>query len=302
MTMHTWDVVLITEDRYVQPPVIDGYIAQILEDDALLSEALQQFGLTVTRVSWSDQYFDWSTTRCAVFRTTWDYFHRFQAFTTWLADTEQKTRLINDPATIRWNMDKHYLLDLQKWNIPIVDTTIIEPGENITLHTLMQESGFAEAIIKPAVSGAARHTYRVQAGHTDALEPVWAELLQQETMLFQPFQQHIVDNGEISCMLMGGKFTHAVLKKAKAGDFRVQDDHGGTVHAYTASAEEIAFAEKAVAACSTLPAYARVDITRNDTGALVIMELELIEPELWFRKFPPASHILAQHLYNLLTT
>lgn len=300
MTMHTRDVALITEDRYVAPVVIDAYIANILEDDAILTQALSNVGLSSIRVSWSDPQFDWSSVRCGLFRTTWDYFYHFDAFSSWLDVTEKKTQLINDPATIRWNMDKHYLLDLQQRGIPIVETCIQEKGSTVSLRTALQQNGITEGIIKPAVSGAARHTYRVNPDNVDALEPTWAKLLQNEAMLLQPFQEDIISSGEVSCMLMGGQFTHAVIKKAKSGDFRVQDDHGGTVHPYTPTAEEIQFAERAAAACATLPAYARVDFTRNTTDQPVIMELELIEPELWFRKYPPAAKALAQHIQTLL--
>ena len=95
-------------------------------------------------------------------------------------------------------------------------------------------------------------------------------------------------------MVMGGQFTHAVLKIAKPGDFRVQDDFGGTVHEYQPTLEEIAFAEKAVAACDPQPYYARVDIIRDNNNELAVIEMELIEPELWFRLKPAAAEVLVE--------
>ena len=82
-------------------------------------------------------------------------------------------------------------------------------------------------------------------------------------------------------------------KIAKPGEFRVHDDHGGTVHPHTPTADEIAFAESAVAACAQAPLYARVDAVRDEAGALSLMELELAEPELFFRFSPPAADALA---------
>ena len=150
-----------------------------------------------------------------------------------------------------------------------------------------------EAILKPAVSGAARHTYRLNAANLDAHEAVLLELLREEAMMLQPFRSSLLTQGELSLIVVGGRCTHAVRKIAKAGDFRVQDDHGGTVHPHTPAADEIAFAESAVAACPQAPLYARVDAVRDAAGALSLMELELVEPELFFRFHPPAADALA---------
>ena len=111
--------------------------------------------------------------------------------------------------------------------------------------------------------------------------------------MVQPFQENIIKTGELSLIVMGGKYTHAVRKVAKQGDFRVQDDHGGVVLGYTPTEEEIQFAEKAVAACNERPLYARVDMIRDNANKLAIMELELIEPELFFRFYKPAADRLA---------
>ena len=106
-------------------------------------------------------------------------------------------------------------------------------------------------------------------------------------MLFQEFQHQIQSKGEMSLMMIDGKFTHAVLKKAKPGDFRVQDEFGGTVVDYAPNKEEIAFAEKAIAACPKETIYGRVDIFYDNENRLSLGELELIEPELWFENIPP---------------
>jgi glutathione synthase/RimK-type ligase-like ATP-grasp enzyme len=118
-------------------------------------------------------------------------------------------------------------------------------------------------------------------------------------MMVQRFEPAIVAEGELSLIVIDGATTHAIRKTARAGDFRVQDDHGGTVHAHAPSAEERAFAEAAVAACPSLPLYARVDFVR-DGGGFRLMELELVEPELFFRFHPPAADTLARALAEKL--
>jgi hypothetical protein len=112
-------------------------------------------------------------------------------------------------------------------------------------------------------------------------------------MILQEYQKQITTKGEISLMLFGGEYSHAVLKKAKPGDFRVQDDFGGTVHAYMPSDQAIRFAENALAQCPELPIYARVDLFWNNEDDLVLGELELIEPELWFREAAQSAELCA---------
>ncbi|MDX1380182.1 MAG: hypothetical protein R3233_03635 [Xanthomonadales bacterium] len=294
--MHAWDLTLLTESRHVAPAETDWYVDNILAEDALLKAALERHGLRVTRVGWDDPDFDWSSTRTALFRATWDYFHRFDEFSAWLERVGAQTTLINPARQARWNLDKHYLADLGARGVRVTDTRFIEAGSDTTLVAEVAASGWDELILKPAVSGAARHTYRFSASECASLEAVFADLVAHEALLLQPFQHNILEQGEYSFMVFGGRYTHAVLKVAKPGDFRVQDDFGGSVHVHEATPAQIEFAEAAVAACDPLPAYARVDAFVDNDGQLAVGELELVEPELWFRLHPPAADALAVHV------
>jgi len=209
-------------------------------------------------------------------------------------------RCINPISLIRWNMDKHYLQDLQAAGVRIIPTHFIEPGSTTSLTELHQQLGWEETILKPAVAGAARHTYRLNPGNLGQHEEIFQSLIAQESMLLQPFQHHILSHGEVSHIVIGGKYTHSVLKIAKAGDFRVQDDFGGTVHAYTAAPAEIEFAEQTVAACPSLPIYARVDVLKDNDGQWAVGEVEMIEPELWFRDYPEAADALAEAIMKAI--
>jgi len=291
--MSLFDVVILTDSRYVAPSKPDIYTQNILDEDELVKKALERKGLRVGRTNWDNPQFDWSQTDHILFRTTWDYFDRFPEFDKWLQQVSTQTQLINPAELIRWNIDKHYLIDLQQAGIHIPPTYFIEPGDELGLAKHFLATSWSDVILKPAISGAARHTYRINTSNIAAHETIFKELIAQESMLLQEFQQQVVSKGEISLMVFGGKFSHAVLKKAKLGDFRVQDDFGGSVHTYQANTEEIAFAEKVVTACSSLPAYARVDVIWDNQDNLAVSELELIEPELWFRLHPPAADFLA---------
>ncbi len=298
--MLQFDIVLLTEDRYYNPLVVNEYIQNILNEDAILTASLEQYGLKVTRKSWSDSGFDWSTTRYVLFRTTWDYFNVFKQFTKWLETTAQKTTFINSFDLIKWNLDKHYLQDIENNGVHIVSTYFINKGDNRNLSEIFNSFNITEAVVKPVVSGAARHTYRLNSNNVDAHNAIFSELIAQEDMMFQPFQESIITKGEIAFIVINGKFTHAVLKRSQPGDFRVQDDFGGTLHDYEPAIEEIAFAEKAAAACPELPLYARIDVIHDNTGLLAVMELEIIEPELWFRRNPESAQLLAHCLNQFI--
>lgn len=300
--MPSFDIALLTDRRYTATTaaVGDWYLKNILDDDRLLREALARHGLTSVRVDWADPAIDWSRFRCAVFRTTWDYFERFAEFDAWLDRAGRQTRLCNLGSTVRWNMDKHYLADLAGRGVPVVPSRFLERGSTQSLAGVLTETGWDEAVVKPCVSGAARHTYRVNRRTAADHQPLVSTLLTQEAMLVQPFQTDIVRTGEDTLMVFGGRYSHAVRKVAKPGDFRVQDDHGGTVHEYQPTDEQIAVAEQAVAACHPVPVYGRVDLVRDNDGRLAVMELELIEPELWLRYHPPAADHFAAGLVAFL--
>ena len=301
-SMKEFDITILTDNRYVSPIHIDQYIQNVLDEDRLVQEALMRKGLKVHRTNWDNPNFDWGSTAYIIFRSTWDYFERFAEFDIWLNKVSEQTKLINPGNLIRWSLDKHYLKDLEQKNISIPPTIFIEPKDNRTLKSVFDESGWNEAIVKPAISGAARHTYRLSAENISNYEEIYYKLIQEEAMLLQEFQNNVISKGEVSFVVFGGKFSHAILKKAKPGDFRVQDDFGGTLHDYNPSKEEIEFAEKTAMSCSPVPIYARVDAIWDNENKLCISELELIEPELWFRKNNESSNKMAEAILKHIGT
>jgi len=294
------DIVVLTDERYVDPTETNPYIKNVLLEDRLVTVALEELGLSVKRLAWSDPEFDWGTAGAILFRSTWDYADRFTEFTDWLMKVSSKTKMINPFDLIVWNLDKHYLFDLKGSGINIVETHFIEPNDKRSLADLHEELGLSKTVLKPAVSAAAKDTFKLNSSSLDEVEKRYASLIENESMLLQPFQESVLSRGELSLMVFGGQFSHAVLKKAKAGDFRVQDDFGGTVHAYEPTKEEIRLAINAVKACETLPLYARVDIVTDNMGLPAVSELELIEPELWFRRHEPAADLLASAIKKAL--
>lgn len=295
-----YDIAILTCDQLENPDSLNWHTLQSLYEDEMLIHALQQTQLKVCRVSWSNPNFDWHNTRAVLFKSTWDYYYQFKQFSAWLGQIKQHTIMINPVEIIEWNLNKKYLIDLENKGIRIVDSIIIEQGKNVALDSFFQQFNTSDFVVKPLISGSARHTFKVTHNNITNTQLQFNQLIQHEGFIAQPFQQSIMSHGEISLMVIDGQFTHAVLKKSRAGDFRVQDEHGGTVHPYFASAEEIKFAEQTIAACNPKPMYARVDLIRNNKDQLVLMELELIEPELFFRFEQSATFKLADSVFKFL--
>ena len=278
-----YDVVILTDHRYENPKKIDWYIQQVLTEDKLLKKELELLGLNVIIKDWKSKKFDWTKAEYAIFRSTWDYFDNFKLFSNWLEKNKYEIKFINSLEIIKWNLDKVYLLELQEKGINIAPTILIKKNQPTTLKKLFKDTGWQEAVLKPTVSGAARHTYRINRNSYNDYEEIFKGLICNEDFLFQEFIKNIISKGELSLIVIGGKYTHAVKKTAKKGDFRVQDDHGGKVEVYYASDKEIEFAEQCINLCLEMPLYARVDIAYDNNNELSLVVQELIEPELCFR-------------------
>lgn len=298
--MKKYDVAVLTKKGFFEPKNPNWYVKQAIAEDNYVTKALEKKGLKVIRTYWDNPNFDFSNTKIALFRTIWDYFHRFNEFSKWLNRTKNLTTFINPPEIIYRNIDKHYLLDLAKEGINIPKTFYIDKGDKRSLSKLYKDFDLSNSVLKPCISGAGRHTYKLKENNLQEYENIFKKLISEEDMMLQEFQHNIYEKGEIAFMIFNGKFSHAVLKKSKKGDFRVQDDFGGSVHHYSPSATEIIFAEDVASVLSPLPVYARVDIIWDNDNKPAVSELELIEPELWFRFYPPAADLLADAIVEKL--
>ena len=294
------DITLLTCRAYFKPNKITPYIANILKEEQLLKAALEKQGLSVAITYWDNPTYNWSATKAVIFRTIWDYFERFDEFWKWLQELNTQTKLINSFDLIEWNIDKHYLKDLSKLGIETVPTYFVDRGSNVKLQEISRTKGWKDLVIKPAISASAFKTYKILEIDIDNNEDLFISLLQERDMLVQPFFKTIGEFGEASLMVFDGKFTHAILKKAKPGDFRVQDDFGGTVHDYVPTQKEIIFAEKVIETCELKPIYGRVDIVWDNSKNFFLSELEIIEPELWIRNYPKSAEKIAEAVKKIL--
>lgn len=216
----------------------------------------------------------------------------YRAVDQWLAAVDDWDAaglpVLNPPSVLRWNVDKIYLQHLSDAGAHIAPTAWLDTGDPDLAEAARQAHGWDEAVIKPRRSGGSYRTERLRAGQPAAFEPF------DGPAMLQPFLPAVGTTGETSLVFFNGWFSHAVRKVAKTGDFRVQPDWGGHVTAIQPEDDEHAAARAALAAVSEPLLYARVDLVRDLEGKPVVMELELLEPDLYLGEEPAAQTRFAQ--------
>lgn len=269
------------------------------EDDVLIS-FLTSKGLKIKKEIWNDDLVNWEEYDLAILKSPWDYFNLIDDFYKWLALIKSKNiRLLNPLDIVKWNADKHYLHDIAKAGLKVTESIFLSKQEKIELNQYFDQLGTKKFIVKPAVSGGSKNTFKVTSANAEEISEKLNILIQEEDFIIQPFLNEIEEDGEWSFIYFGGKFSHALLKKAKTGDFRVQSMFGGTVHPQDPSLVLLEKTQQYVNQFAKGCLYARVDGAIVN-GAFVLMELELIEPFLFLETNPNALENYYQALKILL--
>ncbi len=250
------------------------------EDDLLIGH-LQSKGLTLDKTVWNNPEIRWESYDLIIIKSPWDYFNLIDDFYSWLTEMERRNiKFLNPIATIKWNADKHYLKDIEEAGLNIAPCIFLEKGKKVNLNEYFVSLATEKLIVKPAVSGGSKNTFKITAQNVEEVNQQLHLLLNEESFILQPFLKEIEDEGEWSFLFFGGKFSHALLKKAKPGDFRVQHVFGGTIHPQEAPIGLIEKAQAYVDEFAKGCLYARVDGVMVNQEFL-LMELELIEPYLF---------------------
>lgn len=250
-------------------------------DDRLLIPALERLGIRAEPSVWSDRSIRWRDFDAVIIRSCWDYHVRFGEFEAWLDALQAgAVRLWNPAPLVRWNADKRYLLDLAGRGVATIPTMIALRGHASAVESLAAAEGWTRFVIKPAISASGYETFALRMPLDDASRAAVARVVSLGAVLVQPFADEIARAGELSFTFFDGAFSHATVKRARPGEFRVQTEHGGTVDSIVAEPALIEQAAAVVASLDVRPLYARVDgIIRGD--AFLLMELELIEPNVF---------------------
>jgi hypothetical protein len=264
-------------------------------DMAPLLAALRAAGLSAETLAWDDADADVASARVTLLRSTWNYAEQPEAFLAWVDRAARVTALHNPPHVVRWNAHKGYLLDLEAAGVPVAPTCLLRRGDGSSLSDVMRARGWRQAVVKPAVSAASRDTLRVGPSGIERGEAHLRALAAREDVLVQPFLSSVEGHGERAIAWIDGAPTHAVRKSP-----RFVGDPESVSAAVPIADDEAALARRAVAAAPGPLLYARIDVARDDQGAPVVMELELIEPSLFFPQSPAALERYAAAVLRLV--
>ena len=265
----------------------------LTDDDRPLLRALAALGIEAAPVVWDKPGAHWSGFHGLVMRSAWNYHTKPRRFTEWLTMLEQRgVPLWNPVPVVRWNMHKRYLRDLEARGVLVPPTEWVARGDAKLLRTVLQERGWRDVIVKPAISASATDTWRA-TGDVVADDRRFAELSGRRDVLVQPTIREVASDGEWSLMYIDGGFSHGMRKRPRAGDFRVQLEHGGTAERAPPSPALVAAGERVVERIPGEWLYARVDGVETAQG-FMLMELELIEPVLFLSECAGSVERLAR--------
>ena len=272
-------------------------LPQLDEDTRRLLEPLAARGVSVAPAIWNDERVDWTQFDLVVVRSCWDYVEHRTEFLRW---SRRVPHLANPASVLAWNADKRYLRSLADVGIPTIPTSWISPGDRWC------PPHHGEIVIKPTVSLCALNTgrYRMDdpTARNLAREHVWRLQSTGCVTMVQPYLQRLDDEGETSLVFLGGRLTHAIRKEAiltgpdAGADRRFEPGGGQRLTSRTCTAEQLELAARVLRAVPGGPVgllYARVDLVPDDSGRPVLMEVELIEPQLYLAHAAGAAEAMA---------
>jgi hypothetical protein len=265
-------------------------------DAAPLAAALAAAGIEAQVLGWDDPGAEWSGARLTVFRSSWNYPQHRDAFLDWAERVTAVSELWNPLPVVRWNSHKRYLLDLAERGVPVTPTLLLEKGAAASLDALLCEQGWDEAVVKPAVSAASFKTLHVTPDRRAEGQAHLNELLAERDVLVQQYLPAVQDHGERALVSIEGELTHAVRKSPRWEG----EDESVSAGAMPISDAEAALARRALAAVDGGLLYARIDMAPGPDGEPVVMELELVEPSLFFPQGPRALELFVDGIRRRL--
>ncbi len=259
------------------------YLSVVPNEDEMLLNLFTKHHHQVTLKVWDDPSVDWTSYDIIIIKSTWDYFiGKIEKFYQWLTFIKEKNiPCLNHPDLIKWNADKHYLLDIQSAGLNIVPSIIIEKNNLFYADDAFQKFKADELIVKPTISGGAMNTLRLNKNNAKDHEAQINDWLKEQAYLIQPLKKEVIKQGEWSFLFFNGQFSHHLLKVAKEGEFRIQHFFGGKIISPDFDRNIINIAQEYVNKFATNSLYARVDGVITENG-FELMELELIEPYMFF--------------------
>lgn len=267
---------------------------QLIPSEQALLPLLLNYKIKGIPAVWNDQAVDWRSFDALLVRSVWDY-HLFpEQFEKWLSTIERLGLPVWNPVNVlRWNAHKFYLKELADKKLPVAQTMFFRQGEEDVTSQLVAK-GWQQVVIKPAISASGYRTLSIDLNDSRSVQ-LLAEASQHGDFLVQPFVPEITRDGELSLIFFNKEFSHAALKRPAEGDFRVQAEHGGYEVRFEPDEETIRQAAGVLDGAEVDTLYARVDGFMKG-GTFHLMELELIEPDLFLELDPLARERFAASL------
>jgi glutathione synthase/RimK-type ligase-like ATP-grasp enzyme len=272
---------------------------ELTADDEQLASYLRKKDISVSAAVWSDETINWAKFDVIVLRSMWDYHTKIAAFNLWLDKLEKLGCVVLNPVSvIKWNLNKKYLVDLFNAGKHVPPLQFCPQNSDANLPQLLKANNWSKAVVKPAVSGGSFNTWVVALSDVDLHEAKFGEMLKDGDVIVQKFMDEVPEHGELSLIFFNKIFSHAILKKAKQGDFRVQAQFGGTTEIISPNEALLQYTTSLLTDIEEPLLYARVDgILVNDS--FYLMELELIEPVLFINGNETACEQFHRALVNL---
>ena len=260
---------------------------------ASLSPAFEAKAMRLYEVAWDDPMAQWPDFDAAIIGTTWDYWDRQEAFLQTLEKIQTQTRLFNPAKLVRWNSQKTYLKDLAAKGAKTLPTLWLDEAGEDQAKAAFDHFQTDELVFKRQVGAGAVDQHRLKRG-----EPIPAMV---HPMMAQPFMPTIKSEGELSFILIDGTLSHALIKRAASNDYRIQPAYGGVMEQIEPSKEDMDAALATFSFLDGTPLYARIDMLRDESGTLMLMEAELIEPYLYPLQGPNVGEHLAAAISKKLS-
>ncbi|HYM27245.1 MAG TPA: hypothetical protein VET66_03800 [Steroidobacteraceae bacterium] len=289
--------------------LVSARAARGLDDDMPpLLAAFAAAGATAEITDWDDPQVAWERFDLALLRSAWDYTERLAEFLAWVERTAACTQLLNAVPVVRWNSDKHYLLELARAGLPVVASHFAEPGADAgaVLAAFLARHACDDLVVKPAVGAGSRDTRRhARTARAEILAHMEYLLAARRSVMLQPYLSGVDAHGETALVFIAGRFSHSIRKgallspgaAATAALFAPED-----IRARVPGADELAAGERILA---QLPfgelLYARIDLIRGAGDAPCVLELEVTEPSLYFLHGADSAHRLARATLNRLS-
>ena len=274
----------------------------IAADDRLLVHELERLNITGIPAPWDSHDVDWKAFDLLLVRSCWNYHLHPEKFETWMNSlVRNNVRMANQPHIVLWNMNKYYLKGLMEKGVRIPDSVWLTERDfhPDKLYNILVDKKWDRAVLKPCISASSFRTTIVTPLNAREEGNTIAQSFPKGGMILQKFMDLIPQQGELSVIFFNGEYSHSVLKQAKAGEFRVQHQFGGTARPISIPGEIINSASNVISKLDTVPLYARVDGIAADKD-FTLMELELIEPVLFFSHAPHAARRFAAYIGRLL--